>query len=100
MVNEQIITYCLSKPGTYIDFPFGPEVVVIKVRKRIFTQLFDLKGKPMATFNCNRITGEYYRSLYPNTVSRGYHCPPVQHPYFSTVNLDGMGQDRLLSCFM
>lgn len=93
MVNEQIIAYCLSKPGAYLDFPFGPDVTIIKVRKRIFAQVFYLKGKPMATFNCDRMTGEFYRAVYPDTVTRGYHCPPIQQPYFNTIKLDGIVPD-------
>lgn len=45
----------------------------------------------MATFNCDRITGEYYRAVYPGIVTRGY--PPVQQPYFNTAKLDGTVPD-------
>lgn len=89
MNHEKIAGYCLTKSGAYKDYPFGPEVVVIKVRNRIFTQLFYLRGEPVATFNCDRLAGEFYRAAYPNTVTRGYHCPPVQQPYFNTVKLNG-----------
>ncbi len=89
MMVKQIIPYCLSKTGAYLDHPFGPDVTVVKVRSRIFAQIFQLKSKPMATFNCDRITGEFYRAVYPNTVTRGYHCPPIQQPYFNTLELDG-----------
>ncbi len=95
MTAEQIVEVCLKKPGSYIDRPFGPEVTVIKVRaerypaSRIFAQLFHLKGVPCATFNCSPLAGEFYRSVYPGAVTRGYHCPPVQQPYFNTVKLSG-----------
>jgi predicted DNA-binding protein (MmcQ/YjbR family) len=29
-------------------------------------------------------------------VTRGYHCPPVQQPYFNTVSLDGTVPDDVL----
>ena len=35
----------------------------------------------------DRETGEFYRSVFPDAVTRGYHCPPVQQPYFNTVDL-------------
>lgn len=89
MTNREISEYCLSKPGAYTDYPFGPDVAVIKVKKRIFAQLFNLKGERSATFNCDAETGEFYRSVYSESVARGYHCPPVQQPYFNTVRLDG-----------
>lgn len=88
MIHKAIAEYCLSKPGAYLDFPFGPDILVIKVQKRIFAQLFQLKNTAMATFNCDQMTGEFYRNVYPGTVTRGYHCPPIQQPYFNTVRLD------------
>ncbi|MBQ7783125.1 MAG: hypothetical protein IJ368_04070, partial [Oscillospiraceae bacterium] len=38
-------------------------------------------------------TGEFYRTLFPDAVKRGYHCPPVQQPYFNTVDLNGSVPD-------
>ncbi len=94
MTSQQIIDYCLTKPGAFVDFPFGPQAVILKVKStnsaaRIFAQLFILKGEPCATFSCDRATGEVYRNVYPGAVTRGYHCPPVQQPYFNTVRLTG-----------
>lgn len=98
MNQSEIESYCLAKPGAFLDYPFGPDATIIKVksdhgRTRIFAQLFTLKGEAKATFNCDIITGEFYRSIYPASVTRGYHCPPIQQPYFNTVNLDGTVPD-------
>lgn len=84
---DELIKYCLTKNGAYKDYPFGADVTVIKVKKRIFAQIFSLGGEPMLTFNGDIPTGEFYRGLYPEYVTRGYHCPPVQQPYFNTVKL-------------
>jgi len=95
MTNQEILDECLAKPGAYEDYPFGPEVTVVKVKApsqetgRIFAQIFSLKNNRKVTLNCDIMTGEMYRQMYPGTVSRGYHCPPVQQPYFNTVSLDG-----------
>lgn len=103
MTQQQAINYCLAKKGAYLDFPFGPEVTVVKVGKpaqrpgRIFAQVFTLKEQNTITLNCDQMTGMFYRRLYPGTVVRGYHCPPVQQPYFNTLPLDGaVPQDVLL----
>ena len=94
MTQQEIVDYCVAKPGAYIDFPFGPEYLVVKVKGtsqksgRIFAQVFDLKGAHMATLNCDVGTGEFYRSIYPDAVVRGWHCPPVMQPYFNTISLD------------
>ena len=39
----------------------------------------------MVTFKCTPAYGEALRSLYPEAVARGYHCPPVQQPHWNTV---------------
>lgn len=98
MTHNQIIDYCLTKPGAFIDFPFGIDVPVVKVKSenspaRIFAQVFTLKGEKKATFNCDARARMFYRSLYPTAVTRGYHCPPIQQPYFNTVTLDGTVPD-------
>lgn len=101
MKQNDIVNYCLQKPGAFIAHPFGPDSIAVKVKSahspaRIFAQIFCLKGMEKATFNCDMMTGELYRSLYPGTVTRGYHCPPVQQPYFNTVTLDGTVTDEEL----
>ncbi len=102
MTLDQIIDYCLEKPGAYLDFPFDPTLPVVKVRApsqakgRIFAQPFLLRGEPKVTLNCDPISAEHYRGLYTGSVTRGYHCPPVQQPHFNTVNLDGTVPDEEL----
>ena len=102
MTLNEIETYCLTKPGAYLDWPFGPEFSVVKVKApsmekgRIFAQPFILRGESKVTLNCDMMTGELYRAIYPGTVSRGWYCPPIQQPYFNTVALDGTVPDDVL----
>lgn len=96
MTHKEILDYCLKKRGAYQDFPFGDGTICIKVKNRIFAQLFDLKGEPMLTFNGDALTGDFYRQTYPEDVKRGYHCPPVQQPYFNTVRLGGSVPDEVI----
>ncbi len=99
MTHQEILDYCLKKPGTYLDYPFDPLFPVVKVKAplqekgRIFAQPFVLRGEPKVTLNCTPESAEFYRSLYPGSVVRGWHCPPVQQPHFYTVNLDGTVPD-------
>jgi predicted DNA-binding protein (MmcQ/YjbR family) len=88
MTTEEIIKYCLLKDGAYIDFPFGDIPICLKVSKRLFAQIYPKPKDYKITLNCDIITGEFYRNLHPDTVVRGYHCPPVQQPYFNTIYLD------------
>jgi predicted DNA-binding protein (MmcQ/YjbR family) len=88
MTGEEVLSICLGKPGAWLDFPFGPQCACVKVGTRLFAQVFLLGGQSMATLNCDRMTGEIYRAKYPGIIIRGYHCPPVQQPYFNTILLD------------
>lgn len=100
MTVEEIISYCLSKPEAYVDFPFGEIPICLKVRKRLFAQIYPKKEDLKITLNCDRMTGEIYRSKYPGTVTRGYHCPPVQQPYFNTILLNGEVPDDELKAMI
>ncbi|MDR2513645.1 MAG: hypothetical protein LBD02_00350 [Christensenellaceae bacterium] len=74
--HEDILAYCLKKPGAYLDFPFGP-FLVVKLKSlsqgkgRIFAQAFFLHGEPLLTLNCSPAAAEHYRSVYPGAVTRG-----------------------------
>ena len=100
MTHDQIIDYCLKKKGAYLDFPFDPDIPVVRVRPpsmdkgRIFAQIFFLKNEPKVTLNCTPESAEFYRSIYPGSIVRGWHCPAVQQPHFNTINLDGSVPDE------
>lgn len=96
MTPQDCIKYCLSKNGAYEDYPFGLDVTVIKVKGKIFAQFFQLNSKDMATFNCDRLMGELYRNQYQGIVVRGWHCPPIQQPYFNTIPLDDSLADDVI----
>jgi predicted DNA-binding protein (MmcQ/YjbR family) len=102
MTLDDIEKYCLTKTGAYLDWPFGPEFPVVKVKPpsqekgRIFACPFILRGEPKVSLNCDMMTGEMYRAIFPGTVTRGWHCPPVQQPYVNTINLDGTVPDDVL----
>ena len=102
MTHEQIINYCLQKNGAYLDYPFNEAVPVLKVKApsqnkgRIFAQVFYLHGEPKTTLSCTPDSAMYYQSLYPGSVVRGWHCPPVQQPHFNTISLDGSVPDDVI----
>jgi predicted DNA-binding protein (MmcQ/YjbR family) len=93
MSTDEIIHYCLLKVGAYLDFPFGDTPICVKVANRLFAQVYPKPEDHKITLNCDMTAGEIYRNLYPDTVVRGYHCPPIQQPYFITVHLNNEVSD-------
>ncbi len=91
MTQEEIKAYCLSKPGAAATNPFGEFPICYKVGGKIFVQLYPDR----ITLKCTRFAGELFRKQYPKVVTRGYHCPPVQQPYWNTIKLDAFPHDEL-----
>ena len=91
MTSEEIKAYCLGKPKAYEDLPFGEVPVCYKVNGKIFAQLYSDK----ITLKCTAFSGQMFRQAYPGVVVRGYHCPPVQQPYWNTIYLDHFPSEEL-----
>lgn len=87
----EIKSYCLSKPKAVETFPFGDWPICYKVAGKIFAQLYE----DMITLKCTRFAGEMFRQQYPGIVVRGYHCPPVQQPYWNTIDLNAFPHEEL-----
>ena len=88
---ENIKAYCLSKSGATESQPFGEYPICYKVGGKIFAQVYPDK----ITLKCTRFAGELFRSQYPGIVVRGYHCPPVQQPYWNTIYLNLFSSEEL-----
>ncbi|MBE0601280.1 MAG: MmcQ/YjbR family DNA-binding protein [Firmicutes bacterium] len=102
MTLDQVIAYGMAKSGAYLDYPFTPFFPVIRVKTpsrpggRIFAQPFLLRGEPKLTVYSTPAAALMYRQRYPHAVARGWHCPPVQQPYFNTVDLGGAVPDEAI----
>lgn len=91
MTPEEIQAYCLAKPKACKTFPFGEVPICYKVKGKIFAQLYPDK----LTLKCTAFSGQMFRQAYPGIVVRGYHCPPVQQPYWNTIYLDRFPAEEL-----
>ena len=94
-INE-IKEYCLKKYKAYEDFPFGDIPICYKLKGKIFAQLYPNTNDFKITLKCTYDDGQFYKAVFPEKVVRGYHCPPVQQPYWNTVYLDDFPDDELL----
>lgn len=89
MNYESARDYMLSKPEAWLDYPFGPDVGVPKVRKKMFATLGEeqVDGKPLARINlkCEPTEALLLRDVFA-AVLPGYH---MNKTHWNTVLLDG-----------
>lgn len=97
MQVEDIKEYCLSKHKAYEECPFGDVPICYKLNGKIFAQLYPYEHDYKITLKSTSEASEFYRMAYPNKVVRGYHCPPIQQPYWNTIYLNDFPQDELLN---
>jgi len=82
----QLRKLCLSFPGAYEDFPFGPETSVFKVEKKLFA-ISALDRSPLnVSLKCEPELAEELRGAYPDGVVPGYH---LNKRHWNTVICDG-----------
>jgi predicted DNA-binding protein (MmcQ/YjbR family) len=94
---EALIAYCLKMNQAYEDYPFGPEPVCIKVRGKIFAEIYTRSGNYKITLKCDPLLAQIYRLQFPGVVMRGYHCPLSQQPHRNTVWVEQLEEGLLLT---
>ncbi|MDX1735407.1 MAG: MmcQ/YjbR family DNA-binding protein [Halioglobus sp.] len=77
--------YLLHKPEAFEDFPFGPDVAVMKVCGRMFATLSREKGIANMNLKCEPAEALILRDIFP-AVLPGYH---MNKTHWNTVVLDG-----------
>ena len=97
MLVDDIKSYCLSKHKANEVYPFGDIPICYKLNNKIFAQIYPNEWDYKITLKCTAEAGQFYREVYPGKVVRGYHCPPVQQPYWNTIYLDDFPDEELLN---
>ena len=85
MTLDRLLDHCLSKPNVEETFPFGPDILVLKVHGKVFLLIplnvhpiqFNAKCDPERAINLR----EEYASIIP-----GYH---MNKKHWNTIILDG-----------
>lgn len=95
-VVQEIDAYCRNKVGVYETRPFGKYPICYRIIGKIFAQFYPEEHFYKITLKCRPEQAEIYRQIYPEAVVRGYHCPPVQQPYWNTVNMDLFTDKKML----
>lgn len=84
--------YCISKKGAYEDFPFGPDVLVIKVQSKMFALISQRNNKVNVSLKCDPILAKDFRQQY-ESITPGYH---LNKQHWNTIALDGTVPDSEL----
>jgi len=96
MTLKTLRAYCLSKPGTSEEYPFGPEPPVYKVSGRMFA-LFSTKEAPVRlTLKLHPLNGQMARDMY-RAVHPGYH---MNKEHWNTIELDGTVPEHELQAWI
>jgi predicted DNA-binding protein (MmcQ/YjbR family) len=91
--SKAVKEYCLSKPGATEDFPFGPDVLVIKVGSKMFALVSGRENRINLSLKCDPFVAEDLRQRYP-AVTAGYH---LNKKHWNTVVIDGSVPDNELA---
>ncbi|MEZ5570497.1 MAG: MmcQ/YjbR family DNA-binding protein [Halioglobus sp.] len=85
MKHREIRNYLLSKPEAEEDYPFGPQVAVMKVQTRMFATLTTQAGTVSMNLKCDPHEALILRDIFP-AVKPGYH---MNKRHWNTLVLDG-----------
>jgi len=85
MNSNRARRYLLSKPEAYADFPFGPQVAVIKIGSKMFATLGERRGTASMNLKCEPREALILREIFP-AVTPGWH---MNKQHWNTVILDG-----------
>lgn len=93
---EAIKEYFMNQPSSYETRPFGEYPICYRLMGKIFAQFYPQEEFYKITLKCEPEKADIYRQLYPGIIVRGYHCPPVQQPYWNTIDLDAFFDQDML----
>ncbi|WP_152347027.1 MmcQ/YjbR family DNA-binding protein [Brevibacterium sp. CFH 10365] len=86
LAHDQAMQY----PSVELDYPFGPDNAVYKVRGKMFMMSYELRGTPSLNLKVDPLDGEVLRDAYAE-ISPGYHMNK-KHWVTVTVTVAGEGE--------
>lgn len=101
MDSAQLRDHCLALPGTYEDFPFGPEASVFKVRAKVpgarheakMFALSSLEGDPLSvSLKCEPAIAVQLRIDFEE-ITTAYHFNKI---HWNGIRLDGSLPDQMV----
>ena len=88
----ELRSYCVAKPGTTEERPFGPETIVFKVLGKMYALTGDESQPESINLKCDPDDAIFFRHQFDG-VRPGYHMNKV---HWNTVDLTGDVPDSLI----
>jgi predicted DNA-binding protein (MmcQ/YjbR family) len=85
MTHKEVEEYLLSMPNTRLDYPFGEDVAVYKIKDKMFALIREKKVPVQLSLKCDPVLAETLRAKY-DTVMPGYH---LNKKHWNTIVLTG-----------
>lgn len=85
MDHKTVEKYLLSMKGAKLDYPFGEEVAVYKVKDKMFALIREKKLPVQISLKCDPLLAETLREKY-ESVLPGYH---LNKKHWNTILLTG-----------
>ncbi len=85
MNHKSVEAYILSMPNAYLDYPFGKEVAVYKVKDKMFALIPEGTEPVRLSLKCDPQLAVVLREKY-ETVMEGYH---LNKKHWNTILLTG-----------
>lgn len=90
MKHKEVEEYLLSMPNAWLDYPFGKEVAVYKVKDKMFALIGEGSDPVRISLKCDPKLAEVLRDKY-ETVMPGYH---LNKKHWNTIILSGQLSDE------
>lgn len=86
---KKLKDFCLSKKGAFEDYPFGEDVLVIKVESKMFALISERNNNINISLKCDPFLIHSLRKQYSSVIP-GYH---LNKNHWNTVIIDGSVPD-------
>ena len=85
MNKKKIKEYCLTLPQAKEDYPFGPDVLVFKIKNKLFALMTTREGVERVNLKCDPEEAIILREIFEDVIP-GYH---MNKAHWNTVILSG-----------
>lgn len=85
MQLQEIEKLLLKRQGSYIDYPFGDDIMTLKIENKIFAIVSEKDNPLRVNLKCEPNDAIAYREIYESVIP-GYH---MNKKHWNTIILDG-----------